>query len=202
MYNSYSRKHSKLKNFLLILLIIIFSSLASIYIYKTYSEIEIDGSSKIDYDTSKLSSIQSPEAYEKTPSNNIENTIELVSQSIVGISKLKNNGTSIFLSDSSSSLNLGTGIIISENGYILTNEHVSGAKYSTCYITLESGNSYTGNVIWSDSDIDLAIVKINMNGLKAATLGDSDTIAVGQGVYAIRKSYWIWISKNCNIWNY
>ena len=51
--------------------------------------------------------------------------------------------------------------IISENGYILTNEHVSGAKYGNCYVTLPAGKTYKGNVVWSDSDIDLQIVKIN-----------------------------------------
>jgi serine protease Do len=80
---------------------------------------------------------------------------------------------------------LGTGVIVTEDGYILTNEHVSGGKYSTCYVTLADGKKYNGNVVWADSDIDLAIVKINVRPLKYIPLGDSDMIRVAEQVYAI-----------------
>lgn len=43
------------------------------------------------------------------------------------------------MQDGASKLGLGTGLIVSEDGYILTNEHVSGKKNSTCYITLSTG---------------------------------------------------------------
>jgi S1-C subfamily serine protease len=82
-------------------------------------------------------------------------------------------------------LGLGTGIIVTENGYILTNEHVSGAKYSSCYVTLENGKNYNANVVWSDSDLDLSIIKINAKGLSYASLGDSDQVKPGETVYAI-----------------
>ena len=113
--------------------------------------------------------------------NILENTIK----SVVGISKIKNSGSSIFLNNSTSDLGLGTGMIISEDGYILTNWHVAGNKYSNCYITLENGNSYNGSVVWADSDLDLAIVKISASGLKSITLGDSDNIKIGEQAYAI-----------------
>ena len=118
-------------------------------------------------------------------SETIANVIEKVNQSVVGISKLKNTGNTIFLEGGSSKLGLGTGVIILENGYILTNEHVSGSKYSNCYVTLSTGKTYQGNVVWSDTDIDLAIVKINAKNLPYITLGNSDTIRVGETVYAI-----------------
>ena len=80
---------------------------------------------------------------------------------------------------------LVAGIVVTENGYILTNEHVCGKKNSTCYVTMEEGKKYTGNVVWSDSSIDLAIVKINMKLINSAKLGDSSLIKVGESVYAI-----------------
>lgn len=104
---------------------------------------------------------------------------------MVGISKIKENGSSIFLSNASDKLGLGTGIVISEDGYILTNQHVAGNKYSNCYVTLDSGREYTANVVWSDTDIDLAIIKINANSLFCVKLGDSDNISIGETVYAI-----------------
>jgi protease_degS: periplasmic serine peptidase DegS len=89
------------------------------------------------------------------------------------------------LKDGSSKLGLGTGLIVTDNGYILTNAHVSGEKYSTCYVTLETGEVFTGNVVWSDMDVDLAILKISAKNLIYAKLGDSDNIKVGEKVYAI-----------------
>ena len=119
------------------------------------------------------------------PKLDVSNVIEETIKSVVGISKIKNSGTSIFGQTSVQQLGLGTGVVIAENGYILTNEHVSGEKYSTCYITLENGEIYNGNVVWSDSNLDVAIVKINMKGLPAIMLGDSDTIKIAEQVYAI-----------------
>jgi len=133
-------------------------------------------------DVTKLSqTVEQVEKQDKT----ITEVIEQVNEAIVGISKLKNSGTTIFLEDGTSELGLGTGMIVSENGYILTNEHVSGGKYSNCYVTLSTGKSYQGNVVWSDSTLDLAIVKINSKNLPFVTLGDSSNVKVGQSVYAI-----------------
>lgn len=115
----------------------------------------------------------------------ISDIIEESLQTVVGISKIKNSGTSIFGADSATQLGLGTGVIISEDGYIVTNEHVSGAKYSSCYVTLENGDVYNGNVVWSDSDLDVAVLKINIKGLKSIRMGDSDNVKIAEPVYAI-----------------
>lgn len=116
---------------------------------------------------------------------NISDIIMDINESIVGISKLKNKGSTVFLTDSNSSLGLGTGFIVSNDGYIVTNEHVAGDKYESCYVTLENGTSYTGNVVWSDSNIDLSIIKISANELKFVNLGNSDELKITQSVYAI-----------------
>jgi S1-C subfamily serine protease len=111
----------------------------------------------------------------------LENTIECV----VGVSKIKNTGTTIFLENSTENLGLGSGVIISTEGYILTNQHVAGEKYSICYITMQNGITDTGVVVWSSEDLDLAIIKINIKDLPEATLGDSENIKIGNKVYAI-----------------
>ena len=113
------------------------------------------------------------------------NTIEKCVNAIVGISKLKQSGSSIFVNRAEEKLGLGSGVVITDNGYILTNQHVAGNKYSSCYVTLDDGNTYDGNVVWSDSNIDLAIVKINKGNLDYLELGDSDTIRLAEDVYAI-----------------
>lgn len=163
--------------------ILFFLTIAGFYLFNWYINIDIaKPNESSNYIATKASqTVEEVKQENKTISEVIQN----VSSCVVGISKLKDNGNSVFLKDGITKLGLGTGVIVSEDGYILTNEHVSGAKYSNCYVTLENGKNYTGNVVWSDSDLDLSIVKINVKGLAYATLGDSDKVKVGEKVYAI-----------------
>ncbi|MFI6037832.1 S1C family serine protease [Streptomyces sp. NPDC051315] len=86
------------------------------------------------------------------------------------------------LADGSST---GSGVIITSDGEIITNNHVvSGA--SSIKVTTSDGTSYTAQVVGTDSKKDLALIKlVNASGLKAATLGDSDGVQVGDTVVAI-----------------
>ena len=122
---------------------------------------------------------------EEENSEKVADIIEETTRKVVGISKLKNAGSSIFSKSTETELGLGTGFIVTQDGYILSNEHVTGSKYSKCYITLENGNNYEGTVVWSDSDLDLSLTKINAQNLEYVNLGDSDNIRVGETVYAI-----------------
>lgn len=78
----------------------------------------------------------------------------------------------------------GSGVIISEDGYIVTNNHVIGDS-SKVTVTLRSGESYEAQIKGSDSKIDVAILKIDAKGLKPATFADSDALVVGQPAVAI-----------------
>jgi peptidase S1 and S6 chymotrypsin/hap len=121
----------------------------------------------------------------KTEEKDISTLIENVNNAVVGISRIADKGTTIFLQDGASNLGLGTGFIVSNDGYIVTNQHVSGEKNSTCYVTLESGKTYKASVVWADVDLDLSIIKINVNNLDYLILGDSDKIKIAEQVYAI-----------------
>ena len=118
----------------------------------------------------------------KTEEKDISTLIENVNNAVVGISRIADKGTTIFLQDGASNLGLGT---VSNDGYIVTNQHVSGEKNSTCYVTLESGKTYKASVVWADVDLDLSIIKINVNNLDYLILGDSDKIKIAEQVYAI-----------------
>ena len=146
----------------------------SIFIYEFYIDLQTQESEADVSSTQKDSDVNS---------NSIEDVLENSFNSVVGISKLKDNGTSIFLMNASEDLGLGTGIIVSKNGYILTNQHVSGD--SSCYVTLPSGNTSKAKVIWSDKDLDLSIVKVNEKFSNYASLGNSEDIKIGENVYAI-----------------
>lgn len=178
----YKKQKGKTKEYIKTIAIIILLGIVALLLYNMYIDIDVSDYGNSGYTSTK---VQQTSNTIETNQKQITEVIEEVSECVVGISKLQDNGSSIFLKDSSSELAIGTGIIISEDGYILTNQHVSGNKYSTCYVTLSSGKEYTANVIWANTDIDISIIKINAKGLKYANLGDSDKIKVGEEVYAI-----------------
>ena len=90
----------------------------------------------------------------------------------------------------------GSGIIISENGYILTNNHVIDSSSANSFYELSSANKvtvtlynsdkkYEGKIVGQDSQTDLAVVKIEASGLTAAEFADSDSIKVGEFAMAV-----------------
>lgn len=189
-YLKRKKKISNLKKVLTTFIILITIWILGFYLYLTYQNIEIEDNQ---YTASKLQSTIGAQTVENTEGNSktIADMLEETTQKVVGISKLKNTGSSILSKSTENELGLGTGFIVTEDGYIVSNEHVTGGKYSKCYITLENGSSYDGTVVWSDRDLDLSITKIEAKNLPYVNLGDSSQIRIGQTVYAIRKSNWI-----------
>lgn len=97
-----------------------------------------------------------------------------LSPTIVEISASSNAGQST-----------GSGVIITSDGEIVTNNHVV-AGASSVKVTLSTGKTYTADVVGTDPDKDLALIKLQgASGLKTATLGDSSKVAVGDQVVAI-----------------
>ena len=164
-----------IKKIFLIILISIFS----IFLYKIFIDLKQNPYQDENYGT-KLSA---DEEVDKN-TEDISRVIEKASKTVVGISKIKSLGSAVFTSDSSEQLGLGSGIIVSKKGYILTNQHVVGES-KNCYITLDDGNTYTGKVLWINTDIDLAILKIDKIFSNVASIGDSNSVRIGQTVYAI-----------------
>lgn len=78
----------------------------------------------------------------------------------------------------------GSGVIISSDGYIVTNNHVIEGSNSI-KVTLRNGNSYDATLVGTDSQADVAVVKIDATGLQAAAMGDSDSLVVGETAVAI-----------------
>jgi S1-C subfamily serine protease len=80
----------------------------------------------------------------------------------------------------------GSGVILTEDGYVMTNYHVIDGNTSI-EVTLSDGNSYSATVIDGDQGLDLAILKLNSsrNDFPAAVLGDYEDITIGEGVIAL-----------------
>ncbi|MFF4794185.1 S1C family serine protease [Streptomyces sp. NPDC001276] len=97
-----------------------------------------------------------------------------VTPSVVEINATLDNGTST-----------GSGVIVSSNGEVVTNNHVI-AGASSIKVRTSDGTSYAAQVVGTDSSKDLALIKLrNASGLRTAALGNSDGLAVGDQVVAI-----------------
>ena len=78
----------------------------------------------------------------------------------------------------------GSGFILTNDGYILTNYHVV-ENASTIEVTTYSGDTYEATYIGGDEDYDIAVIKVDVTGLQPVTIGDSDQVNVGDSVIAI-----------------
>ncbi len=140
-----------------------------------------------------------------------------VQPSIVGI-QIEYSVTSLMFGGYSSNATAsGSGIIISEDGYILTNNHVvsssnhvvSSSSKSSYYTMSEaqkitvklynSNDTYEAKIVGSDSQTDLAIIKIDATGLTPAELGDSNSVKVGEFAMAIGNPLGLDSSVTCGI---
>lgn len=109
---------------------------------------------------------------------------ESVKPTVVHIEVVKKYNTSRYES-------LGSGLIVSEDGYIITNEHVID-KYVSVIVTLESKLEYPAEVIGVDKLTDIALIKIippEDETLKTAKFGNSDSVKVGEWVLAVGNPY-------------
>lgn len=109
---------------------------------------------------------------------------EKVAPTVVGIAVYtKNSGYYEMLGQ-------GSGVIMSEDGYIITNAHVVTDTTGTFDISkieviLSDGETYVAELVGADKQTDLAVIKINASGLKYAEFGDSDELMVGDEVFVI-----------------
>lgn len=78
----------------------------------------------------------------------------------------------------------GSGVIISENGYIVTNNHVI-EDASSITVTLADGTSYSAKLVGTDADLDVALIKIDATGLDPAEIGDSSATQAGNKAVVI-----------------
>jgi len=127
---------------------------------------------------------------DKTVESVVEAVAEKVTPSVVGI----RTTTSVmsFFGGSSESTGEGSGVIYSEDGYIITNYHVieTVAESNTnskieVFLNNDIDNAYEATIIGYHISSDLAVIKINAKGLKAVEIADSDELKVGQYVIAI-----------------
>ncbi|HEY7137872.1 MAG TPA: trypsin-like peptidase domain-containing protein [Acidimicrobiia bacterium] len=91
----------------------------------------------------------------------------------------------VFGQSSGSSGGAGTGVVISSDGFIVTNNHVVSDSGGRIEVTFNDGTHKQATLVGNDASADLAVVKVDANGLTPAALGDSDKLVVGDEVIAI-----------------
>ncbi|MBE6037893.1 MAG: trypsin-like serine protease [Anaerofustis stercorihominis] len=114
----------------------------------------------------------------------VESAAELVKSSVVEIRTETVVQSSGFFVQEYITEGAGSGVIISDDGYIVTNNHVIDGA-STIRVRTVDGTEYTAKLIGTDAKTDLAVVKVEAAGLNPAVFGSSSTLKVGQGVVAV-----------------
>lgn len=119
------------------------------------------------------------------PETAVEAVAQIVPNSVVGVYVTgTNTADSIFGPQSQQFASTGSGFFVTEDGYIVTNQHVVNGGQQI-KISTADGGEYDGTLVWSDESLDLAVIKVDIKGAAPLSLGDSDNLRVGQRVIAV-----------------
>lgn len=121
------------------------------------------------------SSGEAPPALAQRPPDSVAAVVARVMPSVVTVHGDASQGESI-----------GSGFVIADDGYILTNDHViADIPDDAVSVTLQDSSALAARIVGRDPEADLAVLKVERGGLHAAELGDSDSVAIGDPVLAI-----------------
>ena len=130
-----------------------------------------------------LPALGSASAPEIDPANPVVDITEKVGPSIVSVTAKVYVYSSATNRDLEEDLSAGSGIVLTSDGYIVTNNHII-ADCDVVYITA-NGKDYPAEVIGTDASVDLAVLKADVTGLTPAALGDSTAVRAGELAVAI-----------------
>lgn len=139
-------------------------------------------------ENSQKNQVPTPETTKAEANESTQTSVNIIQDALLGVagvSVLKPTGNSIFDRDAAKKWGVGSGIIASSSGHIITNYHVAGGVTKRIVVSLASGQSYEGETLWGDPIIDLAIVKIEAPQLFPLPLGNASELKVGEPVIAI-----------------
>ncbi len=104
---------------------------------------------------------------------------------VVGITVERVKQAGLFQKNGDTEVGVGSGVVVSSDGYILTNNHVAGGKSKRIVVSFADGRNVDGVVVWADPVLDLAAVKVNLTDLTPLMLGDASKLQVGELAIAI-----------------
>ena len=114
----------------------------------------------------------------------ISQIASVVSPSVVAITTEQMSGSQTWFGGYYVQSGAGSGVIISEDGYILTCAHVVNGATSI-QVQLDNGDTYDAAIVGQDTTSDVAVIKVEATGLTPAVIGDSNALAVGETVVAV-----------------
>ena len=166
------------KTILIIFLVSMFG--ASIGCFGLNEILKINSKPSVNVEVSKVQ-------YEKMEKSDYSKAIDKAIDCVVEITAEVQTATNYFFYSSYTSTAAGSGVIISEDGYIVTNEHVvSGVTgEDPVHVKLYNGDVYSAEIIGSDTRSDIAVLKIDAKGLKHSDFADSDQLFLGQEAIVI-----------------
>lgn len=177
IYRVEKRKGRFFENFFLIVV----SVLGTLWIEKGFIQAK-----QIEQEVQKLSYQEQGEKQDDSKTKfSEENVMDISSllESTVGISIVKPNGENVLDVDVEKKWGLGTGMIVSQEGYILTNQHLAKRVGSSVFVTLHSGKTLPGRIVWTEEHLDLAILKINESNLPAIKMENGQSLKLrGRGI--------------------
>lgn len=167
-------KKDKYKTICLILLLLLFGCLGYIVGGMTHKDNEVTISRSLPATTVKITESDSEITLVDVIAMTENSVVEIATETVVNGSIMRQ-----FIAEGA-----GSGVIIREDGYIITAYHVI-EDATKIKVTLKNGEIYEAKLIGSDSDNDTAIIKVEKTGLTPAIMGDSDTLKVGQTAIAV-----------------
>lgn len=159
-----------------ILFSIIGTVLLGLVLWSNASNSQEDGFKKISYEENEIFDVSQDKDIPEVVSDSIKG--------VVGISVLKVDNKVLF-GNNTKTWGIGSGVVVSNDGYILTNKHVASDNSKNMIVTFWDGTEREGTRIWSNDVLDLAIVKVDADNLDYLKLGDSNLLKVGETSVAI-----------------
>lgn len=140
----------------------------------------------------QIESKENKESTKKDININADDSIESVVvkksiDSVVGINTISEVTQNTFFGQQSGYVEgIGSGSIVTEDGYIVTNSHVvSNGDVTQINVLFSNGETSEAELVWNDAALDLAIIKVKKDNLPAIELGDSDEVSIGDKAIAI-----------------
>lgn len=139
--------------------------------------------SQVDNSLLKDDSLRTAEAASYIPVT--QTVAKNATDGVVGITVERITQESLFDRNRKTEVGFGSGVVVSADGYILTNNHVAGGKSNRIVVSFADGRNVDGEVVWADPVLDLAAVKVNLTDLTPLALGDATRLEVGEPAIAI-----------------
>ncbi len=184
-YNQYNRKNKKKSGKSWIVMALVFSILGGVIGSAITNVLLMDNVSNSDQP-----SAENNQAITISTKGDVNVATAVAKKAIPSVVGITTTGETYSFFGPMQTTGTGSGIILNEEGYILTNAHVvkmNNQVVSECTVIIEDGTAFKGKPVWVETGADIAVVKIEPGDKKLvpATLGDSDSAQIGETTIAI-----------------